>query len=90
MSALKQISKQFEKYLKLAKELYQDKRTPKLAKILLWMAIAYAMLPFDLIPDFIPVVGYLDDVLVIPGLILVALLLLPKELYNYHYIRVFN
>jgi uncharacterized membrane protein YkvA (DUF1232 family) len=41
-------------------------------------------LPFDLIPDFLPVIGHLDDVLIVPGLILLALRLVPPEIYADH------
>lgn len=51
-----------------------------LAKFFLWLAIGYLMLPFDLIPDFIPVLGQLDDVLIVPGLIYLALKIVPDEI----------
>jgi uncharacterized membrane protein YkvA (DUF1232 family) len=44
--------------------------------------VAYALSPIDLIPDFIPVLGWLDDVLLLPGLICLAIHLLPKEVLN--------
>ncbi len=53
--------------------------TPLLAKMLLWLAVAYALLPFDLIPDFIPVIGHLDDLVIVPGLVVLALWLIPKD-----------
>ena len=54
-------------------------QTPLFAKILLGLAVAYLLLPFDLIPDFIPVVGQLDDVLIVPGLIYLALKMIPDD-----------
>ena len=50
-----------------------------LAKVLLGVAIGYLLLPFDLIPDFIPVIGHLDDLVIVPGLIYLALMMIPGE-----------
>jgi uncharacterized membrane protein YkvA (DUF1232 family) len=54
-------------------------RTPLAAKILAALVVAYAFSPIDLIPDFIPVLGYLDDALLLPALIWLAIRLLPEE-----------
>jgi uncharacterized membrane protein YkvA (DUF1232 family) len=51
---------------------------------LLGAALTYLALPFDLIPDFLPVIGHLDDVLIVPGLIFLALRLVPSEIYDDH------
>ena len=51
--------------------------TPWYAKALGLLVVAYALSPIDLIPDFIPVLGYLDDVLLLPGMIWLAVRLLP-------------
>ena len=53
--------------------------TPFAVKALCWFVVAYALSPIDLIPDFIPMLGYLDDVLLLPGLIWLALRLLPAH-----------
>lgn len=52
--------------------------TPWLAKAIAGFVVAYALSPIDLIPDFIPVLGYLDDVLLLPGLIWLAIRLIPE------------
>jgi uncharacterized membrane protein YkvA (DUF1232 family) len=53
--------------------------TPWHARALMAFVVAYALSPIDLIPDFIPVLGYLDDVLLLPALIWLALRLTPDE-----------
>jgi uncharacterized membrane protein YkvA (DUF1232 family) len=59
----------------------RDPRTPWLAKCLALAVAAYALSPIDLIPDFIPILGYLDDLLIVPlGLLLVIRLLPPQVL----------
>lgn len=58
---------------------YQDQRTPWYAKAFAGMVIAYAFSPIDLIPDFIPVLGYLDDLLLVPLGITLALKMIPTE-----------
>jgi uncharacterized membrane protein YkvA (DUF1232 family) len=57
----------------------QDRRVPKRAKWLLGLAVAYTVSPIDLIPDFIPVLGYLDDVLVVPALVWLARRAIPPN-----------
>lgn len=59
--------------------IYQHPRTPRLGKVFLWMALAYLLSPIDIIPDFIPVLGHLDDLVVVPALILLALWMIPEE-----------
>jgi len=53
--------------------------TPLLAKVLCIAAVAYALSPIDLIPDFIPVLGYIDDLLLVPGLVWMAVRMLPPH-----------
>jgi uncharacterized membrane protein YkvA (DUF1232 family) len=57
----------------------KNPRTPWYAKALGLFVVAYALSPLDLIPDFIPVLGYVDDVLLLPILIWLAVKLLPPE-----------
>ncbi len=58
----------------------RDPRTPMVAKIVACSIAAYALSPIDLIPDFIPVLGYLDDLLIIPLGIVLAIKLVPPVL----------
>ncbi len=55
----------------------RDPRTPWQAKLVIAVVVAYALSPIDLIPDFIPVLGYLDDLLLLPLGIFLALKLIP-------------
>jgi uncharacterized membrane protein YkvA (DUF1232 family) len=58
----------------------RDSRTPPGAKLVAGMVAAYALSPIDLIPDFIPVLGYLDDLVILPLGIMLAVRLIPVEL----------
>ena len=58
---------------------YKDPRTPWLPKIISMLAVAYALSPIDLIPDFVPVLGFLDDAVLLPAMIWLAVRLLPAE-----------
>src|SRR5919199_449798 len=57
----------------------RDPRTPWLAKLLAAALVAYALSPFDLVPDFVPVLGYLDDLIIVPLGIALGLRLVPAE-----------
>lgn len=57
---------------------YKDPRTPWTAKIFAAVVVAYAFSPIDLIPDFIPVLGYLDDLLLVPLGVALALKMIPE------------
>lgn len=62
----------------------RDPRTPWYVKALVGLIIAYALSPIDLIPDFIPVLGYVDDLIIVPlGLVLVFRLI-PREIVEEH------
>ncbi|QQO07443.1 YkvA family protein [Breznakiella homolactica] len=59
---------------------YKRKETPFFAKAVAITAVVYALSPIDLIPDFIPILGYLDDLIILPILIYFALKLIPKPI----------
>ncbi len=62
----------------------RDPRTPWYAKALGLAVAAYALSPIDLIPDFIPVLGYLDDLLIVPAGLWLTLKLIPPEVLETH------
>ena len=62
----------------------RDPRVPWYAKVLAAAVAAYALSPIDLIPDFIPVIGYLDDLLVVPLGILLVVKLIPPAIMAQH------
>lgn len=57
----------------------KKKETPWYAKLIAGIAVTYALSPIDLIPDFIPILGYLDDLLILPLLITLAVKLIPPD-----------
>ncbi len=60
----------------------KKKETPILAKVLAAITVAYALSPIDLIPDFIPVLGYLDDLILLPGLVAITIKLIPDKVFD--------
>jgi len=61
---------------------YRDPRTPRFARVFAACVVGYAFCPIDLIPDFIPVLGYLDDLILVPLGIKIALGLIPPEIMS--------
>ena len=59
---------------------YKDPMTPWYAKVWGAVVVSYAFSPIDLIPDFVPIVGYLDDLILIPLGIALAVKLIPREI----------
>ncbi len=60
----------------------KDKETPIVAKIFAGITVAYALSPIDFIPDFIPLLGYLDDVILLPAFIALTIKLIPKAVWE--------
>jgi uncharacterized membrane protein YkvA (DUF1232 family) len=79
-----------ERVRRLRRETYvyyraaRDPRTPWLARAIALATVAYALSPLDLIPDVIPVLGYLDDLLIVPIGLLLARRLIPPEVIEAH------
>ncbi|OGW85626.1 MAG: hypothetical protein A3C35_01965 [Omnitrophica bacterium RIFCSPHIGHO2_02_FULL_46_11] len=70
----------FKKELRVYQLVLTDPKTPKLSKWLLGLAVAYFLSPVDLIPDFIPLLGQLDDLILIPLLVWLAIRMIPKAI----------
>jgi uncharacterized membrane protein YkvA (DUF1232 family) len=64
--------------IKVYRLVLQDHRVPRLGKWLLALVIGYAVSPIDLIPDFIPLLGHLDDLIIVPALFGLAFMLIPE------------
>jgi uncharacterized membrane protein YkvA (DUF1232 family) len=71
------LASRFKHEVAYYRALQKHPQTPRLAKALLWLALGYLVLPFDLIPDFIPVIGQLDELVIVPLLLYLALKVTP-------------
>ncbi|MDU4891775.1 MAG: DUF1232 domain-containing protein [Clostridium sp.] len=60
----------------------KKKETPIIAKVFALMTVGYALSPIDLIPDFIPAIGFLDDIILLPLLIALTVKFIPKEVFS--------
>lgn len=60
----------------------KSKETPIIAKIVAAITVGYALSPIDLIPDFVPLLGYLDDVIILPALIALTIKLIPRTVWE--------
>ena len=77
LAAWKQRARQLKRETYAVYLAIQDRRTPWYARLVAGLVVAYAFSPIDLIPDFIPVLGYLDDLVIVPLGIAVTLRLIP-------------
>lgn len=82
MSELNKIAQSMKKYIWVLYFVKQDPRIGWKAKCIVLITLAYALSPIDLIPDFIPIFGLLDDLIIIPFGIYLAIKLIPKEVWN--------
>ncbi|MEK9160122.1 MAG: DUF1232 domain-containing protein [Patescibacteria group bacterium] len=67
------------KFIHFFRFLLKHRKTPWVSKALPWIALAYLILPFDLLPDFLPLLGQIDDLVILPSLLLAAYKMIPKE-----------
>lgn len=79
---MKAIGARISDEVQVCRRVLAHPQTPRAAKWLLSAAIAYAVSPVDLIPDFIPVLGYLDDAVLVPLLVVLALRAVPGHVVS--------
>jgi uncharacterized membrane protein YkvA (DUF1232 family) len=79
ITTLKERAKQLKNQTYTMYLAFKHPNTPWYAKVLLILVIGYAVSPIDLIPDFIPVLGYIDDLIILPLGISIVLKMIPKE-----------
>jgi uncharacterized membrane protein YkvA (DUF1232 family) len=77
--SLSDIGRSLNARLRYYQAAYRHPRTPRLSRALLWVALAYLVSPFDIIPDFVPVIGHLDDLVIVLALIWLALWMVPGD-----------
>jgi len=77
LNEIKQKTKQLKSEVDVLIVAYKDRRTPLSAKLLVGITVGYLLSPIDLIPDFIPVLGLLDDLIIVPLLIIASRKLIP-------------
>ena len=79
---LQRFTQKFKRELDVYRRALRHPRTPKSARFFLGAAVTYALSPIDLIPDFIPILGHLDDLLIIPLLAWLGLRLIPADVLD--------
>lgn len=80
IAQLKSLGRSLRDELQLFRLILKDPGTPFLPKLMLALAIGYLLSPVDIIPDFIPVLGQLDDLIIVPALIYFSLKLIPENI----------
>lgn len=78
LQKLKSKAKELKSEMNVLVIAYRDSRTPSIAKIIIAITVGYLLSPIDLIPDFIPVLGLLDDIIIVPLLIKLSIKLIPQ------------
>lgn len=76
---LRELGRTFRRELRFYRLVANHRRTPTRARILIGTALAYAASPIDLIPDWIPILGHVDDLIVIPALLYLGLRSIPAD-----------
>jgi uncharacterized membrane protein YkvA (DUF1232 family) len=73
------LSKHIKQEIHFYSLLLRNNHTPLISKVFLGIALGYLLLPFDFIPDWIPILGQLDDIIIVPLCIFLAMRFIPQE-----------
>lgn len=87
LDKLKHQARELKKNVLILFLVYKDSRVTWYAKLIAICVVAYAFSPIDLIPDFIPVLGYLDDLIIVPLGVALAIRLIPKHILEEYRIQ---
>jgi len=79
---IKRKARKIKKEITIIYYAYQHPKMTILPKIMIGFTLGYALSPIDLIPDFIPILGYMDDLIIIPALILLSIKLIPADILD--------
>ena len=79
---MKRILERFRREVAVYRLVLRDARTPRVSRVLLGAALVYAVTPVDLVPDWIPLVGCMDDLVIIPLLVLAARSCIPSQVVS--------
>ena len=80
--SLKEKAKQLKTDIPAVFLALKDKKTPWYAKFFAMLTVVYALSPIDFIPEFIPVLGYLDDLIILPALVAITVKCIPDEVFE--------
>ena len=80
--SLKEKAKQLKTDIPAVFLALKDKKTPWYAKFFALLTVVYALSPIDFIPDFIPVLGYVDDLVILPALVALTVRFIPRDVFE--------
>lgn len=81
---LRRLFSRLRNEIRLYFRLFRDQRTPSISKILIIIAVIYLILPIDIVPDFVPFAGQIDDLIIVPIIFMIATFFIPKPVIEEH------
>lgn len=80
--SLKEKAKQLKTDIPAVFLALKGKKTPRYAKFFALLTVIYALSPIDFIPDFIPILGYIDDLIILPALVMLTIKMIPTDVFE--------